>query len=113
MNTIDGCVATMRGLWSYAVFCAFCSDLTALDRVPELQDLVAKMTNPVPLERPTAADLANHPFFWSSTTVLNFIQDVSDALERLDDIDHEGTQTMSSSVSTYLAIVNNFACMNL
>lgn len=49
------------------------------------------MTHHLPLQRPTATDLENHPFFWQSAKVLNFLQDVSDAIEGLQDIDHSGT----------------------
>ena len=48
------------------------------------------MTHALPLQRPTAADPANHPFFWPATKVLTFLQDVSDALEGVADVDHEG-----------------------
>jgi hypothetical protein len=73
-----------------ACACPACRDLSALDRVPELQDLVEKMTHPLPLQRPTAADLANHPFFWPAAKALSFLQNVSDAVAGLQSVDHEG-----------------------
>lgn len=34
------------------------------------------MTSANPLQRPTAADISNHPFFWHAARALNFLQDV-------------------------------------
>lgn len=44
--------------------------------------LIEWMLAPLPEDRPTAAQVLNHPFFWSPTNRLNFLCDVSDHWER-------------------------------
>jgi serine/threonine-protein kinase/endoribonuclease IRE1 len=52
------------------------------DEAEEPMQLVAWMLSPRPEDRPTAVQVANHPFFWSPAKRLNFLCDVSDHWER-------------------------------
>ncbi|ORZ00515.1 kinase-like domain-containing protein, partial [Syncephalastrum racemosum] len=47
----------------------------------DAMDLIASMLDPVPAERPNASKVLSHPFFWTPTQRLAFLQDVSDRLE--------------------------------
>lgn len=53
--------------------------LEALE-LPEAQDIVTKMIDPVAANRPCAAEALNHPFFWTDATKLSFLVDISDRL---------------------------------
>jgi len=47
----------------------------------EAADLIEKMLEPTPSERPDTASCLLHPFFWDSSRRLNFLQDASDRFE--------------------------------
>ncbi|PKI85731.1 non-specific serine/threonine protein kinase [Malassezia vespertilionis] len=65
-----------------------CYDLAPLgdtcDEVAEIQALIKSMIDREPANRPLAAHVAIHPFFWSAQKRLAFLQDVSDRLETLE-----------------------------
>ncbi|KAK9456377.1 hypothetical protein V1511DRAFT_487277 [Dipodascopsis uninucleata] len=47
----------------------------------EARDLITRMLDPVPKNRPTAADIMMHPYFWSPQKRLDFLLEVSDRFE--------------------------------
>ena len=49
--------------------------------------LIEKMINFNPSTRPSAPDLLTHPVFWSKAKTLQFLQDVSDRIEKIDNDD--------------------------
>lgn len=57
-------------------------DLHRLDHIPEAQHVIATMINVDPEERPTAAEVVEHPFFWDDKKRMDFLQELSDLLER-------------------------------
>jgi len=57
------------------------SNLSALDALPEAQDLVRWMIHDQANMRPSAAAAALHPFFWSDAKKLQFLLDASDRVE--------------------------------
>ncbi|KAJ1033950.1 hypothetical protein NDA16_000158 [Ustilago loliicola] len=60
-------------------------DLSRLDGLGEegheAQDLVLKMVSHDPRQRPSAAQVLTHPYFWDPNKRLNFLQDASDRFE--------------------------------
>ncbi len=50
----------------------------------EAQDLVLKMISHDPRQRPSAAEVLTHPYFWDPNKRLNFLQDASDRFEIMD-----------------------------
>lgn len=52
------------------------------DATEEPRQLIEWMLSKQPENRPTAAQVMNHPFFWSDAKRLNFLCDVSDHFER-------------------------------
>ncbi|XP_018329756.1 serine/threonine-protein kinase/endoribonuclease IRE1 isoform X2 [Agrilus planipennis] len=44
--------------------------------------LITAMISEKPQERPPAIAVLNHPMFWNGSTILNFLQDVSDRIEK-------------------------------
>ncbi|KAG0766411.1 hypothetical protein G6F24_003642 [Rhizopus arrhizus] len=60
-------------------------DLSKLDSMGEdgveAKDLVEKMISSDPKARPKADDILSHPFFWSTSKRLAFLQDASDRFE--------------------------------
>lgn len=60
-------------------------DLSRLDGLGEegheAQDLVLKMVSHDPRQRPSAAEVLTHPYFWDPNKRLNFLQDASDRFE--------------------------------
>lgn len=52
------------------------------DSTEEPRQLIEWMLAKLPENRPTAAEVMNHPFFWSDAKRLNFLCDVSDHWER-------------------------------
>ncbi|ORY82491.1 kinase-like domain-containing protein [Protomyces lactucae-debilis] len=61
------------------------ANLAHLDLLGDLgflaKDLIARMILPNPRDRPDAATVLQHPFFWSAERRLNFLLDVSDRFE--------------------------------
>ncbi|KAJ1736620.1 bifunctional endoribonuclease/protein kinase ire1 [Coemansia sp. Benny D160-2] len=55
-----------------------CSDIPS---AVEAVDLIAHMVARQERDRPSAASVLVHPYFWDATQRLNFLQDVSDCLE--------------------------------
>ena len=58
-------------------------DLSPICSDEEALDLITRMIDPDPSQRPAIETCLVHPFFWSPTKRLNFLQEVSDRLERL------------------------------
>lgn len=54
------------------------------DGMVEAQALIERMIAPEPAQRPSAADVLRHPFFWSAQKRVSFLQDVSDRFETLE-----------------------------
>jgi len=50
--------------------------------------LIEKMISDEPKNRPSAPELLTHPVFWSKAKTLQFLQDVSDRIEKIDNDDH-------------------------
>ncbi|KAK3258998.1 bifunctional endoribonuclease/protein kinase ire1 [Cymbomonas tetramitiformis] len=63
------------------------ADLRPVDHLPELQHLVAALISYDPALRPSAAAAAIHPTWWSPSTRLDFLQEVSDHMELEDRAD--------------------------
>lgn len=70
----------------------------------EAHDLINAMLNRRPSARPTASQICEHPFFWSSERRLNFLCDLSDRLE----IDAIGSDS-SAFISKLVKIERNAA----
>lgn len=49
--------------------------------------LIEKMISSDPKKRPIANDILKNPVFWSKTKQLQFLQDISDRIEKLDAAD--------------------------
>lgn len=56
--------------------------LTGLNKLWE--SLIMKMISSEPLERPPTKVIIDHPVFWDRATILTFLQDVSDRVEKED-----------------------------
>jgi len=56
------------------------------------QSLIQKMLSPEPTDRPPAAALLKHPVFWGKEKVLNFLQEVSDRVDK----DEDGSAVLAS-----------------
>ncbi|XP_014244524.1 serine/threonine-protein kinase/endoribonuclease IRE1 [Cimex lectularius] len=48
------------------------------------KSLIVKMISHNPFERPSAMTVRKHPVFWEKSTILSFLQDVSDRVEKED-----------------------------
>lgn len=63
-------------------------DLHALtasgDDIVEAEALIMRMIDTDATKRPTASDVARHPFFWNAAKRVAFLQDVSDRFETLE-----------------------------
>lgn len=68
--------------------------LSYLKSVPDALDLVTRMCNHDPVNRPNAASVARHPFFWSQDRRLEFLSTFSDLLERYAGAVNHGTDPM-------------------
>ena len=58
-------------------------DLSPIRYDEEALDLITRMLDPDPSQRPAIETCLVHPFFWTPTKRLNFLQEVSDRLERM------------------------------
>ena len=58
-------------------------DLSLICSNEEALDLITRMLDPDPSQRPTIETCLLHPFFWNPAKRLNFLQEVSDRLERM------------------------------
>ncbi|XP_075231687.1 serine/threonine-protein kinase/endoribonuclease IRE1-like [Lycorma delicatula] len=58
--------------------------LTSLKEKALWYNLIKNMISSEPLERPPATVIKYHPVFWDKLTVLSFLQDVSDRMEKED-----------------------------
>ena len=58
-------------------------DLSSICSDEEALDLITRMLDPDPSQRPAIETCLAHPFFWSPTKRLNFLQEVSERLERM------------------------------
>ncbi|XP_078448444.1 serine/threonine-protein kinase/endoribonuclease IRE1a-like [Wolffia australiana] len=56
-------------------------DLFLVQDIPEAVHLFSTLLDPVPEKRPRAADVLQHPLFWSSEMRLSFLRDASDRVE--------------------------------
>ena len=50
--------------------------------------LIDRMISKEPKQRPTTKDILAHPMFWSKAKTLQFLQDVSDRIEKVDPDEH-------------------------
>lgn len=57
------------------------ADLTPLESVPEAHDLISRMLDCKPENRPSAKQLCRHPFLWPAAKRLDFLVEFSDILE--------------------------------
>ena len=58
-------------------------DLSLIYSDEEGLDLITRMLDPDPLQRPAIETCLVHPFFWNPTKRLSFLQEVSERLERM------------------------------
>ncbi|KAI4314664.1 hypothetical protein L6164_027552 [Bauhinia variegata] len=56
-------------------------DLFLVEFLPEAEDLISRLLEPDPDQRPKASEVLQHPFFWSSEMRLSFLRDASDRVE--------------------------------
>ncbi|XP_019187490.1 PREDICTED: serine/threonine-protein kinase/endoribonuclease IRE1a-like [Ipomoea nil] len=56
-------------------------DLFLIENIPEATDLISRLLHPIPISRPTAMEIINHPLFWKPETRLAFLRDASDRVE--------------------------------
>lgn len=56
-------------------------DLSAIEQFPDAHNLIFKMIQKDPQNRPDIEDIIKHPLFWNKKTKLNFLKDSSDRLE--------------------------------
>lgn len=56
-------------------------DLSRISHMPDAIDLLQRMLEKDPTNRPSAIQVSNHPFFWFSQTRLSFLIALSDKLE--------------------------------
>ncbi|XP_051139823.1 serine/threonine-protein kinase/endoribonuclease IRE1b-like [Andrographis paniculata] len=56
-------------------------DLFLIDGIPEATNLISRLLDSNPNERPTAIEVTHHPLFWNSELRLSFLRDVSDRVE--------------------------------
>jgi serine/threonine-protein kinase/endoribonuclease IRE1 len=56
-------------------------DLSLVEHLPEVSDLISRLLNPNPDLRPSASEVLLHPMFWNSETRLSFLRDASDRVE--------------------------------
>jgi serine/threonine-protein kinase/endoribonuclease IRE1 len=66
----------------------------------EADDLILQMINHEPQNRPSATQVLQHPYFWSTERKLQFLCDVSDCYERekIAQIDKASTKTSSPEI---------------
>jgi len=57
-------------------------NLTAIDRFPDAVDLITSMLHPDSSIRPSSVQVCHHPFFWTTSKRLEFLNDFSDRLEK-------------------------------
>jgi serine/threonine protein kinase len=57
------------------------ANLMQLKLVPDALDLIERMLQKEPSDRPSAAEVCKHPFFWSAQKRLDFFVELSDFLE--------------------------------
>jgi serine/threonine-protein kinase/endoribonuclease IRE1 len=82
------------------------ADLEALEALdlPEAVDIVRRMISYTPSERPSAAEVLMHPFFWSDTTKLAFLCDIWNRLSELRNRAATYTEFIMSLDSSELAM---------
>ena len=73
-------------------------DMSALSQFPDAIDLISRMLNQNPDDRPYASQVCNHPFFWLSQKRLDFLVELSDRLEH-EKIDAPIVISMESNAS--------------
>ncbi|KAH6799831.1 Endoribonuclease/protein kinase IRE1-like protein [Perilla frutescens var. hirtella] len=56
-------------------------DMFKINHIPEATHLISRLLSHDPKMRPKAAEVKQHPFFWSLETRLSFFRDVSDRVE--------------------------------
>ena len=65
-------------------------DLSRIAHLPEAHHLIERMLRLDPARRPTAAEVEQHPFFWNDKLRMDFLQELSDILER----EEEGSRVL-------------------
>jgi serine/threonine protein kinase len=73
-------------------------NMSALAQFPDAIDLISRMLNQNPDDRPMASQVCNHPFFWLSQKRLDFLVELSDRLEH-EKIDAPVVVSMESNAS--------------
>jgi serine/threonine-protein kinase/endoribonuclease IRE1 len=58
-----------------------CPERSVVRNAHLAHDLISRMISHDPSMRPSTGEILNHPYFWSHSRLLNFLQDVSDRLE--------------------------------
>jgi len=71
-------------------------NMAMIERYPEAYDLISKMINHQPENRPTMSECLVHPFLWTNQQKLDFLKNVSDRLEA----ERVKTQTVAYSVAS-------------
>uniref|UniRef100_A0A1J3D3U9 non-specific serine/threonine protein kinase n=1 Tax=Noccaea caerulescens TaxID=107243 RepID=A0A1J3D3U9_NOCCA len=56
-------------------------DLSLVEHLPEVSDLISNLLNQTPDLRPSAHEVLLHPMFWNAETRLSFLRDASDRVE--------------------------------
>ena len=75
------------------------ADLSRISHMPDAIDLLQRMLEKDPANRPSATQVSNHPFFWFSQTRLSFLIALSDKLEH-EPLDSITTLSLEANAET-------------
>ncbi|XP_031639116.1 uncharacterized protein LOC116351174 [Contarinia nasturtii] len=85
MHPFGDAVKRQLNIISYECDLKLFSNPDMLDSTGVLaEELIGDMISREPVRRPTAKAILSHPFFWNAEKILNFLQDVSDRVEKID-----------------------------
>ncbi|KAF9618762.1 hypothetical protein IFM89_002457 [Coptis chinensis] len=88
-------------------------DLFMVEHIPEVVDLLLQLLDPNPESRPTALNVMDHPFLWSSETRLSFLRDASDRVELKDSENDSDILSNRQKISEILKSLENVAVIAL